>query len=83
MPIQTYIVLIILLLTGAVIIWCKVLEFYHYDYRKKERTGESNRPGNDYSISTGNSLPDCCKDDYDPVIDEWVYDPETKSFKKK
>ena len=80
-------ILLILLIIAVVKIWSEIFRFYHYDYREYERTGLRDRPDskpikfNDESPSYENDgLPYMETDDW---IDDWYYDPETKSFKQK
>ena len=60
--------LTILLVLVALVYW-PIIKFHRYDYRTSERTGKDERPE-----------PRNTEDDW---IQEWEYDPETKSFKHK
>ena len=69
MTLNVYIgMILIIVVIIAKVVWDEI-QFRHYDYREKERTGQSDRPENKIDIN---------KDDW---IEDYEYDPETKSFK--
>lgn len=68
MPLKVYIGMILIIITIIVkIIWDEI-QFRHYDYRELERTGKTDRP-------------DSQPKNKDEWIEDYIYDPETKSFK--
>ena len=79
-PFLPYITVVALLLTGVIIVWARILEFHHYDYRKKEREERKTEMPGRTDEYYNDGLPTIENDDW---IDEWYYDPETKSFKQK
>lgn len=79
-PFLPYITVILLLLTAALIVWAKVLEYFEYDYRKKEREERKSEMQIRTNEYYNDELPSIETDDW---IDDWQYDPETKSFKQK
>ena len=79
-PFIPYITVVALLLTAVMIIWSKILEFFNYDYRKKEREERKSEMPTRTDNYYNDGLPTIETDEW---IDEWIYDPETKSFKLK